>query len=119
MQFTAIDEDRLGAQWQAHAARLWPSYQNWWLRDGDQARPTYLACRKALRQHMPEIEAAWTRATELLGGSDAQARFLAMWGPPPYITGCSQAVWLGERPEEARLLRNYDFAAAPFERPWL
>jgi len=118
LSFHAIAEDRPGPQWQAHATRTWPSYHRWWLRDGDRARPTFLQCRKAIRAHMPELEPVWQQLTELMGGGDAQARFLSMWCPPPYITGCSQAIWLGADPSEARLLRNYDFAPALLEGTW-
>jgi len=41
---------------------------------------------------MPELEPTWNRLSELMGGGDAAARFLSMWCPPPYITGCTQAV---------------------------
>lgn len=40
--------------------------------------------------------------------------------PPPYITGCSQAVWLDAvGQQEPMLLRNYDFAPALLEGHWL
>lgn len=121
LTFNAIAEDRPGALWQAHAQALWPSYHRWWLHDGDRARPSYTVSRKALRTHMPELEPVWRELTDSQGGGDAVSRFLAMWCPPPYITGCSQAVWLGDEknPSEARLLRNYDFAPALFEGAWL
>jgi len=112
-------EDLPGPGWAAHAATLWPGYLAWWQRDGERARPTFLVCRKALRQHMPELEPTWNRLSELMGGGDAAARFLSMWCPPPYITGCTQAVWSGKSSEEARLLRNYDFSPALFEGLWM
>jgi len=115
LTFHAVAEDRIGPRWQAHAKSAWPGYHRWWLRDGDRARPAYLQCRKAIRAHMPELEATWQAATDALGGGDAPARFLSMWCPPPYITGCSQAVWLGRDARAARLLRNYDFAPALLE----
>src|SRR5258706_1780556 len=118
LTFEAIAEDHPGPRWQSHARAAWPGYHRWWLRDGDRSRPSYLQCRKAIRTHMPEIEPVWQALTDLLGGGDAQARFLSMWGPPPYITSCSQAVWLGRDPSDARLLRNYDFAPALLEGMW-
>ena len=39
---------------------------------------------------------------------DLEARFLGMWAPPSYLSGCSQAVWQGGDPV---LARNYDYAA--------
>jgi predicted choloylglycine hydrolase len=118
LSFHAIAEDHPGPRWKAHAMTAWPSYHRWWLRDGDRARPTFLQCRKAIRTHMPELEPVWQQLTDAMGGGDAPARFLSMWCPPPYITGCSQAVWLGRDPSEARLLRNYDFAPALLEGMW-
>ena len=43
------------------------------------------------------------------GGLDLQARFLALYRPPAYLTGCSQVVWPGEEP---MLVRNYDYSPA-------
>jgi predicted choloylglycine hydrolase len=121
MRFTfhAIAEDHPGPKWQAHARAAWPAYRQWWLRDGDRARPTYLECRKAIRAHMPELEPLWGSLAAQLGGGDVASRFLSMWCPPPYITGCSQAIWLGAGAGDARLLRNYDFAPALLEGAWL
>jgi predicted choloylglycine hydrolase len=122
--FEAIREDLPGQQWQSVFGQFWPAYRQWYLRDGDRARPGFLMCRKALRDHMPELVPTWERLVELAGGGDLEARFLSMWGPPPYIAGCSQAVWLptpgcpapGATPA---LLRNYDFAPALLEGLWL
>jgi len=115
LMLTTLDEDLPGAQWLAHAAAFWPGYQSWWQRDGERARPTFLACRKALREHMPELLPTWSTMCDLLGGGDVPARFLSMWCPPPYIVGCTQAVWSGQDASEARLLRNYDFSPALFD----
>jgi len=43
---------------------------------------------------------------DLAGGGDTLARFLSFYCPPPYLSGCSQAVWLGDEP---LLVRNYDY----------
>ncbi len=61
---------------------------------------------------MPELEPTYRRLTELAGGSDSVARFLSMYCPPPYLRGCTQAVWTGEEPV---LIRNYDYMADRFE----
>ncbi|QBY55647.1 C45 family autoproteolytic acyltransferase/hydolase [Cupriavidus oxalaticus] len=122
--FEAISEDLPGQRWQNIFREFWPGYRQWYLRDGDRARPGFLTCRRALRDHMPELVPSWERLVELAGGGDLEARFLSMWGPPPYIAGCSQAVWLplpgnhvaGATPA---LLRNYDFAPALLEGVWL
>lgn len=76
------------------------------------ARPSYLECRKALETHMPELLPVYHRVTELAGGSDHAARFLSMYSPPPYLAGCSQAVWSGPEP---LLVRNYDYNPQAFD----
>ncbi|MDR6538272.1 C45 family peptidase [Variovorax soli] len=118
--FETLIEDQPGPRWQALFARLWPGYRAWFLRSGAVARPSYLESRRALRQHMPELVPTWQRLVELAGGGDVEARFLSLWCPPPYIVGCSQAVWIDPAgAEEPALLRNYDFAPALLEGSWL
>ena len=83
-------------------------------------RPSYLDCRRALRQHMPELVPVWESLVELAGGGDVEARFLSLWCPPPYIGGCSQAVWLDPAGhDEPALVRNYDYAPALLEGDWV
>jgi len=85
--FATLVEDRPDASWQAVFERLWPGYRAWFLRSGTVDRPGYLQCRRALREHMPELVPIWERLVELAGGGDVEARFLSMWCPPRYITG--------------------------------
>jgi predicted choloylglycine hydrolase len=58
---------------------------------------------------MPELIPAWQQLTAMLehgpDGSDAGAA-LALWNPPPFLTGCSQAAVL---PGGPALIRNYDW----------
>ncbi|MBN7129770.1 C45 family autoproteolytic acyltransferase/hydolase [Burkholderia multivorans] len=122
--FQAVSEDLPGQQWQEKFKHFWPAYRQWFLRDGDRTRPGFLLCRKALRDYMPELIPTWERLVDLAGGGDIEARFLSMWGPPPYIAGCSQAVWLPTPACESvqgqpALLRNYDFSPALLEGTWL
>ena len=119
--FKTLIEDAPGALWQAHFRSLWPGYQAWFLRSGSGIeRPSYLASRRALREHMPELVPTWSALVELAGGGDVEARFLSMWCPPPYIGGCSQAVWMDPQgQDEPALLRNYDFAPLLLEASWL
>jgi predicted choloylglycine hydrolase len=120
ISFSTLIEDGPGAQWKALFDRSWPSYRAWFLRSGAVGRPSYLECRRALRQHMPELVPIWEQLVELAGGGDVEARFLSLWCPPPYIAGCSQAVWIDPAGiEEPVLLRNYDFAPALLEGSWL
>ncbi|MGL4291844.1 MAG: C45 family autoproteolytic acyltransferase/hydrolase [Phreatobacter sp.] len=115
--FAAIVEDRPGPKWKGLFARHWQGYRTWFLRGGIAERPTYLACRRAVQQHMPEWAPVWETLTELAGGGDIEARFLSMWCPPPYIAGCTQAVWTGEGPPS--LARNYDYPPGLIEGAWL
>ena len=118
--FKTLIEDAPGPQWQALFERLWPAYRSWFLRSGAVGRPSYLESRRALREHMPELVPMWEKLVALGGGGDVEARFLSLWCPPPYIAGCSQAIWIDPRgKEEPALLRNYDFAPGLLEGSWL
>ncbi len=61
---------------------------------------------------MPELEPTYQSLTELAGGADSHARFLSMYCPPPYLSGCTQGVWTGDEPV---LIRNYDYNPGRFE----
>ncbi len=112
LQFKAIREDEPGEKWRAHFARVWPDYERWFLQEGEGKRPGYLSCLRALKEHMPELVETWERLSELAGGSDLAARMLALYCPPPFLTGCSQAIWTRGEPA---LIRNYDFHPASCE----
>lgn len=120
VRFDCMAEDQPGERWRALFERLWPGYRAWYLRGGVSGRPGYLECRRALRQHMPELLPVWERLVELSGGGDVESRFLSLWCPPPYIAGCSQAVWFdASGHDEPALVRNYDFAPALLEGQWM
>jgi predicted choloylglycine hydrolase len=110
--FQSIAEDKPGEKWSALFEHSWSEYQTWFLTQGDAARPPYGECIKQLKQHMPELVPTYQRLTELAGGSDSAARFLSMYCPPPYLSGCTQAVWTGEEPV---LVRNYDYSPKRLE----
>lgn len=112
LTFTAIDDAGPGENWAELFRRLWPAYRRWWASEGDAARPSYLECRTAIRQHMPEILELYDRMAELAGGGDQAARFLSGYSPPPYLSACSQAVWPGAEPV---LVRNYDYSLKAFD----
>ena len=105
--FRAIADDTKGS-WADLFHQLWPAYRRWYLSRGTGVLPTYHECRQALRQYMPELVPLWEQACERAGGGDLEARFLSLYRPPPYVSGCSQAVWPGEEP---LLVRNYDYDA--------
>ncbi len=108
----ALSEATPGPKWAGLFKEYWPSYHRWWLREGDDARPTYLECRRALQTHMPEIVPVYEHLCELAGGGDQAARFLSFYCPPPYLSGCSQAIWPGKEPV---LVRNYDYNPKAFD----
>lgn len=112
MLWRALSEDQPGPKWAGLFAEYWPHYRRWWLRDGDSARPRYPECRRALQEHMPEIVPLFDTFCTLAGGGDQAARFLSFYSPPPYLSGCSQAIWNGEEPV---LVRNYDYDSRAFD----
>ncbi|NKB64018.1 MAG: hypothetical protein GKR95_18515 [Gammaproteobacteria bacterium] len=110
--FRAIDEPSAGIKWQYLFKEFWPHYERWFLKQGDQARPSYMRGLKAIRQHMPELEATYSALVQLAGGGDTTARFLSLYCPPAYLSGCTQAVWTGD---QSALVRNYDYSASRLE----
>ncbi|MEM9010383.1 MAG: C45 family peptidase [Pseudomonadota bacterium] len=112
LTFRALSEDMPSPRWAALFAEYWPAYARWWMREGLTGRPTYLECRRAIEQHMPEITPLFERLSVLAGGGDMQARFLSFYCPPRYLAGCSQAVWPGDAP---LLVRNYDYSPNAFD----
>ncbi len=105
--FEAIDEAEPGDRWRSHFLRHWDGYREWFLSQGDAARPSYLESRSRFERAMPELMPVYERLVELAGGGDIAARLLSLYRPPPYLTGCSQAVWTDL--EEPLLVRNYDY----------
>jgi len=104
--FETIFETDAGPAWQDRFQKFWPAYKTWFLSEGISARQTYLAGFQALKTHMPELVPTYEKLCELAGGGDLAARFLSFYRPPLYLSGCSQAVWLGKEP---MLVRNYDY----------
>jgi predicted choloylglycine hydrolase len=112
VRLSSIHEDQPGPKWQARFETFWPSYREWFLSEGYLARPGYVPSLKKLRKHMPELIPVYEELVGLAGGGDLAARFLSLYRPPPYATGCSQAVWSGQNPA---LVRNYDYSPGLFE----
>jgi len=106
LTFDSVRELQPGPRWLELVQRTWPSYERWFLRDGEGARPGFVSCRAQLRKHMPELVPLWERLVALAGGGDHLARMLSLYRPTPYLTGCSQATWTRDDPF---LIRNYDY----------
>ena len=98
----AFDDD---AGMAGHLRAVWPAFRRWW-HDGANARPGLDEARARLEQHMPELVPTWQRLTAVLGEHPAAGAALALWNPPPFLTGCSQAAVL---PGGPALVRNYDW----------
>lgn len=113
MLWRSIDLPDPGPKWAGLFHEFWPDYHAWWSREGAQARPTYRDGHRALRKHMPELMPIYETLCELAGGGDNAARFLSFYGPPAYLSGCSQAIWPGSEPV---LVRNYDYNPHAFDR---
>lgn len=112
LTFHALAEDTPGPKLAGLFQAYWPAYRKWWAREGLSARPTYMESRRAIASHMPEILDLYDEVVELVGGKDAQARFLSFYCPPRYLSGCSQAIWPGDAP---LLVRNYDYSPRAFD----
>jgi len=107
LTFEAVEEATPGAKWQALFERHWLRYRSWFLHEGERARASFAESSRMLGEHMPELVPTYERLCELAGGGDLEARMLAMWRPPSYLSGCSQGAWTRGEPV---LVRNYDYA---------
>jgi predicted choloylglycine hydrolase len=110
----AFEEDEPGDQIAAHLRATWPAFRRWWHGGPAQstgaqpagARPSVPEARARLEEHMPELVPTWQRLSAMLGEDPGAAAALALWNPPPFLTGCSQAAVL---PGGPALVRNYDW----------
>jgi predicted choloylglycine hydrolase len=109
LEFQAIEELQPGPRLRHIFDKHWPSYRRWFLSEGDAARPSYLESSLALERHMPELVPLYKNLLELLNCGDTQARFLSLYQPPLFASGCSQLIW---RRETNALMRNYDYPAS-------
>jgi predicted choloylglycine hydrolase len=101
----AFGEDEPGDRIGEHLAAIWPAFRHWW-REGANTRPAAGEARARLEEHMPELIPPWQQLTAMLGDDPDAAAALALWNPPPFLTGCSQAAVL---PGGPALIRNYDW----------
>jgi predicted choloylglycine hydrolase len=101
----AYEEDEPGDQVRAQLAATWPAFHRWW-REGANTRPATGQARARLEEHMPELVPTWERLTAIIPGSRDAGAALALWNPPPFLTGCSQAAVVDGGPA---LIRNYDW----------
>jgi predicted choloylglycine hydrolase len=116
MYWRALNIETPGPKWAGLFTEYWPDYRKWWLKEGEGARPTYAECRRALKQHMPEMLPLYDDLCTMAGGGDHAARFLSFYNPPAYLSGCSQAIWAGKEPV---MVRNYDYNPNAFDQLFL
>jgi len=107
LTFRAVAEALPGEKWRSLFEYHWPAFESWYLSETERERPSYLACLNAFSMHMPELLPTYRRLCELSGGRDLPSRMLSLYRPPPYITGCSQAVMANCQSNV--LVRNYDY----------
>lgn len=100
------------ARWAKLFEKTWHAYERWFLKEGQSARPGYLSSSSAFEQHFPELYPTYLKRCEASGGSDLRSRFLSMYCPPPYMSGCSQLAWTQG---DCFLIRNYDYSPRYFE----
>jgi predicted choloylglycine hydrolase len=116
LRFEALSEPEPAATWQASFQAMWPAYRDWYLKEGDSARPDLDTCRAMLARWMPELVGTFERLVELTDSDPLAARFLSMYRPPGFVVGCSQAAFDGVgRAGGPILVRNYDYPASRAE----
>lgn len=107
IQLNLIKEEHVGGEkWISFFDRVWPLYKNWFLSEGYTKRTGYLTSYNQFKLHMPELLPVYEQLCEAVGGDDIKARFLSMYNPPAYLSGCSQIAWTKN---ETALIRNYDY----------
>ena len=105
LTLAAWAEDEPGDKHAEHIELSYPVLREWWLREGGDARTPSGEAGERLAEHMPELVPTWRRLAEMVDDEHAGA-VLALWNPPAFLTGCSQAVVSGRSPA---LVRNYDW----------
>ena len=113
LTFYGIREPIPGPRWQALYDATWHGYRTWHLSEGIERRPSRAVAAQMLRRYMPELVPTWERLVDLSSGDDDTARMLALYDPPRFLPGCSQAALTADRP---LLVRNYDYRPDLCER---
>lgn len=110
--WVSIAEDEPGAAFAAHWRRVGPPTERWWLTDARADEDGAAVGMQQLERHMPELVPLWEQLVDLAGGGPTAASILALWNPPAFLTGCSQAVVTVGGPA---LVRNYDWDYRRFD----
>ncbi len=112
LSFNCVHEEKPGEKWKTLFDHTWPHYKHWFLSEGPALRKGYLTSYSEFKHYMPELVPQFEELQKLSGGGDLEARFLSMYCPPAYMTGCSQVTWTLDSPS---LIRNYDYSSKMFE----
>lgn len=117
----SVEEDKVGDKWAKCFKKSWPYYKKWYTQEGLLARPGYLTCIEMLEEHMPELLPIYEQVVYQAGGGDLAARYLSLYNPPAFMSGCTQIAW--NKPPYS-LIRNYDynprwFEGVQFKTNWL
>ena len=112
ISLNCVEEEKVGEKWQKLFEKSWPYYKKWYLSQGHLSRPGYLTCLEQLEEHMPELLPIYDQVCTVSGGGDVTSRFLSLYNPPPFMSGCTQIAW-NKHPYS--LIRNYDYNPKWFE----
>ncbi|MDQ1187093.1 C45 family peptidase [Agrobacterium larrymoorei] len=112
MKIFAISEPEPSGKWRNRFDESWPRYRDWYLSQGEDARPSLEAARRAIRQYMPELLPLYDRVCNIVQPDTLAQRALSLFNTPPVIAGCSVAIAPTETPV---LVRNYDLTPDFFE----
>ncbi|MEX0968680.1 MAG: C45 family peptidase [Bacteroidia bacterium] len=112
VSMNCVREDQPGEKWKSLFDRSWPFYKKWYAQEGLLSRPGYLTCYNQLKEHMPELLPVYEQLCSLAGGGDIASRYLSLYSPPPFMSGCTQLAWT--KPPYG-IIRNYDYDPRLFE----
>ncbi len=112
LSLKSVEEAKPGKKWKKRFEKSWPYYKKWYTQEGILARPGYLTASEKLREYMPELYPLYERLCELAGNGDVASRYLTLYNPPPFMSGCTQLAWTKS---PIGLIRNYDYDPRFFE----
>ena len=114
LRFETLSEPEPAETWQASFQAMWPAYRDWYLKEGDSARPDLATCRAMLAHWMPELVRN-LRAARRADRLRSARRSLSLDVPAAGIR--RRLLAGGVRPATGGpvLVRNYDYPASRAE----
>ena len=104
--FSAIKETYIGEKLAEIYKHTSADYLNWFQKS--KSSVSALESRDMLKQFMPELLGTYDALCLKFGGDELTSRFLSLYNPPSFKSGCSQAFLTKG---DIELVRNYDFPA--------